>query len=351
MIRLFLVIGGVALIAALGFVIDHQSRMPVERPPRIAGSDRIFAIGRIEGATQEAPLRFQKEGRIAEVLVVDGQLVRQGDVLVRLDDAEHVHGVALSQAELALAQAQLERVINGAREYERQEAKALHMAKLGELEGVQLAWQRTEGLLRSNAVAQQEADDLRTQLASRNAEVAAAKARMDLLEAPPRPDELAMAQARVAAAKAQLDLAGYRLDLTKLHAPRDGQVLKVDAELGELTGPTAARPVVILADTSRFRVRAFVEELDALRLSVGMRVSVAADALGGRSVEGRLMRLSPQMGHKQLWNQDPAERYDTKTREIWVDLDENQRELIVGLPVDVIIDPAPASTAQPTSSK
>lgn len=340
MIRFFLFLAGVAAIAALGLVIDRQSRAPVERPPRSAGPHKVFALGRIEGTTPEIPLRFEKEGRVVEVLVREGQIVEQGAVLVRLDDAEQAHGVALAQADLALAQAQLERVVNGAREQERIEARELYKAKVAAMEGIQLAWQRTEGLLKGNAISQQEADDLRTRLAGVSAEVGAARARVELLEAPPRQDDLAIAQAGVLAAKARLELANYELQRTRLCALRNGQVLNVDVEVGELTGPAAQQPVVVMADTSRFRVRAYVEELDALKLSLGMRARVTADAFGERQLEGVLVQLSPQMGRKQLWSQDPAERYDTKTREIWVDLEPNQGELLIGLPVDVIIDPA-----------
>ncbi len=349
MTRFFILLAGVTGIVALGLIIDRQSRAPVERPSRIAASTQVFALGRIEGATPEIPLRFEKEGRVVEVLVQEGQSVRQGTVLVRLDDAEHAHGVALAQAELALAQAQLERVISGAREQERNEAKELYKAKVAALEGVQLAWQRTEGLLKGNAISQQEADDLRTRLAGLSAEVGAAKARMELLEAPPRPDDIAIAQAGVLAAKARLDLANYRLELTRLRALGDGQILNVDVEVGELTGPAAEQPVVVMADTSRFRVRAYVEELDALKLAIGMRARITSDAFGNRQLEGVLVQLSPQMGRKQLWNQDPAERYDTKTREIWVDLEQSQGELLIGLPVDVIIDVASGSATASAS--
>lgn len=347
--RLIMLIVGVTVIVTVGLVIGSQSRIPVERPKKIGEAAHVFAIGRIEGATPEIPLRFEKEGRVVEILVEEGQVVKQGAVLVRLDDAEDLHLVALAQAELSLAQAALERVANGAREHERAEAKSLYMAKIAELEGAQLNWRRTEGLLRGNAISQQDADDLRTRLAGLEAQVGAAKARMELLEAPPRHDDLAMAQARVAAAKAQMDLAACKLDRTRLRALRDSQVLNIDVEEGELTGPTASTPVIVLADTSRFRVRAFVEELDVLKLSVGIKARVTADALGERQLEGTLAQLSPHMGRKQLWNNDPAERYDTKTREVWIDLREDEGNLVIGLPVDVVVDlsSAPEGPATP----
>ena len=59
--------------------------------------------------------------------------------------------------------------------------------------------------------------------------------------------------------------------------------------------------------------------------------------LGGRNFTGRVARLSPRMSHKELWTNDPTERYDTKTREVWIELDEAEG-LLVGLRVDVMID-------------
>ena len=79
-----------------------------------------------------------------------------------------------------------------------------------------------------------------------------------------------MATARVDAAAARLELAQLQLERAQLTSPIDGQVLEVNLEAGELTGPDAGEPAIVLADTSRTRVRAFVEELDAARVQIGM---------------------------------------------------------------------------------
>ncbi|HTN75077.1 MAG TPA: hypothetical protein VL096_07515, partial [Pirellulaceae bacterium] len=65
--------------------------------------------------------------------------------------------------------------------------------------------------------------------------------------------------------------------------------------------------------------------------------TIVADGLPNQSFKGRVSRLSPRMSAKQMWSDDPAERYDTKAREIWVDLDEGA-DLVVGLRVDALID-------------
>jgi HlyD family secretion protein len=171
-------------------------------------------------------------------------------------------------------------------------------------------------------------------------QVAAAKARMELIQTPARPDEVRIEKARIQAAKARLMLAQVQLDRTKLRAPCAGQILRNELNAGELIGPNAPEPAVVMADTSRFRVRAFVEEMDAPRVQVGMTAKIVADGLPGEEFHARVSRLSPRMSRKELRSDRPAERYDTKNREVWLDLLDGKAWL-VGLRVDVVIATKP----------
>lgn len=335
--KLLVLLTVVALVGGLGFLIDAQSRAEVRyaEPPSLGQS--IFALGRVEGLTPEIEMRTQLMGRVDGILVEEGQRVEKGDVLLQLDDEQYRSAVAQAEAELALAQAQLERLQTGARSQEREEAAAWHRAKLAELERAQLAWKRISELVASKAASQQDADNQRTALAAVQAEAEAAKAKWELLEAPPREDEVRMAQARIEAAKAQLANARAELSRMQLRAPVTGQILKIDIDLGELTGPESLNPPIIMADTRKFRVRAFVEELDAPAVRPSLSARVAADGLPGKQFAGHVVRFSPYMSRKELWSDDPAERYDTKTREVWIELDDAE-DLVVGLRVDVMID-------------
>ena len=123
------------------------------------------------------------------------------------------------------------------------------------------------------AVSQQEADDQQASVDSLRGELEAAAARVRQIEAPARADEMRAAIARVASADASLALAKINLSKTELLAPQPGRVLDVNARLGELTGPDAVKPLVVLSDTSKVCVRAFVEELDAPRIAIGMKAA------------------------------------------------------------------------------
>jgi multidrug resistance efflux pump len=339
MVKLVLI--GLALtvaIVGLSVAIDVQSRNASDHSPSTAGPHLICASGRIEGATAEIKLRPQLAGCVSKILVKEGQFVQAGELLLELDDAEFSQEVVVAEAELHLAEAQLERLVHGAHEKQRAEAAALYRAKQAELERAQIMWQRIEDLRRTQAVTDQEADNHRTLVAGLRAEVEAADAHLQLLNCPARADEVKIETARVEMARARWKLAKVQLERSHLRSPIKGQVLKTGVEAGELVGPASPEPAIIVADTSRCCVRGFIEEMDARDVRIGMSVTVTAEGLRGQQLRGRVVRLSPRMNDKSLWNDHPAERLDTKTREVMIEL--NGPPLVVGLRVDVVIDPS-----------
>jgi HlyD family secretion protein len=336
----FILIGMALTVAIVGLsvAIDVQSRAPDEGPKLDAGRRLIFASGRIEGATAEINLRPQLAGRVARICAKEGQIVQAGDILLKLDDAEHAQQVAVAEADLHLAEAQLERLVHGAHAKQRAEAAALYRAKLAELERAQLTWRRIEDLRGRQTVTEQESDNHRTLVAGLRAEAEAAEDHLQWLNSPARADEVQIEAARVEGARARWKLAKVQLEQTRLRAPLDGQVLKTNLEAGELAGPTSPQAAIIMADTTRCRVRAFVEEMDAREVRVGMAARITADGLHEKELRGHVVRLSPRMDDKSLWADHPAERLDTKTREVWIDLDAPPS--VIGLRVDVVIDPS-----------
>ncbi|MHB8973171.1 MAG: HlyD family secretion protein [Pirellulaceae bacterium] len=341
MLKYSIIALGMTAVVAAGLVIARQSQSLPQRAAPPSSPATIFAAGRIEGASEEIRLRPQLDGRIVRVAVTEGQLVRPGELLLQLDDAQYRYAVASAEAEVRQYEAELARLVNGASPENRQEAAALHRAAVAESEQAQLSWGRVRRLTEERASSQQEADNQRTLVSSLQARVDAAKAHVDSLNAPAREDETEMAKSKIAAAKAKLELANEHLARTRLLAPAAGKILLLNVREAELTSNESEEPPIVFADTSRFRVRAFVEELDARRVKVGMSALVIADGEPDQQWHGRVTRLSPRMGRKQLFTDDPAEHFDVKTREIWIDLDTGDN-LLVGLRVDVSIDPASA---------
>lgn len=313
-----------------------------ETDPQVSRQPRqIFASGIVEGATEDIELRPEASGRVAEVLIKLGDWVEADQPLLRLDDRSERAQVAASQAKLRLAEANLERLVNGARDSEIEEARAVVAAKNARLQQARLTWHRVQTLRAEEAIAQQEADDQEGLVLALTAEKEAAQARLRQLESPARDDELRAAHARVAAAEASCEFARIALDRMTLRAPTRSQVLDVRIENGELVSATHAEPIVVLADTSRLWVRAFVEEIDALEVRSGTSATVTADGLTDLILPATVRSVSPRMTRKSMTTDRPDELYESKVREIRLEID-NAVPLvgpIVGLRVDIHLEP------------
>jgi multidrug resistance efflux pump len=335
MTRFFTIVAALALVAAGCLWLHEQSRPAVRATQPIrreAASLSIHAPGIVEGGRREVELRPEVPGRIAEILVAEGDYVEAGQLLVKLDDATQRHSVTMLEAEVRLAQAQLERLKNGAHEYEREEAKATYAAAVARRNHAELELKRAERLQSANAISDQEYDRWDNEVRSLTQQAAAAKARVDFLTAPARTDELLAAEAKVDIAQARLNLARAELARTEVLAPSRGQVLHRRREPGEVVDLEDPRPVLVMADTFRPRVRAYVEELDAPHVRMGLAAHITADGFPGRVFVGEVVEVLPSMSAKQVWSEQPSERFDLKTREVVIEL-RGEVDQISGRPV------------------
>ena len=351
MTRILLVIVAAALLAAGSIWLHEQSQPTVypSQPLRASntGVRSIHAPGIVEGAERQRDLRLQVAGRVEKVFVGEGQYVEAGQVLLKLDDATQRHQVALLKADLDYAEAQLARLRNGAHEQERHEARAIYDARVVRLDHAEREWGRAQRLMESKAIGEQDVTRWEAEFRALSAEVRAAKARLDFLTAPAREDEVSAAQARVETARARLLLAQTELERTQLTAPAAGQVLELNREPGELVDLIDQQPAVILANTRRLRVRAYVEELDATQVEPGMAARITADGLPGRVFTGKVTEVLPRMSFKQVWTDRPDERFDGKTREVVIEVYHDQGDLPL-LPTHWSANepPAPVFTAE-----
>jgi multidrug resistance efflux pump len=367
--RALFILVTVGLLTAGAFWLHQQSQATVQPSRPVERRDSSFTIhapGVVEGIGRQLDLRLEIAGRVQEIPVKDGEFVKQGQLLVQLDDATQRHQVAMLQGELEYAQARLERLKNGAHEQERLEARANHASRLSKLRHAEHELARSSKLLTKNAVGEQELDRWKAEVSSLTNEVSAAQARLDLLLAPAREDDLRAAVAQVAVAQAKLQLAKTELTRTQLRAPGTGQVLEINRQPGELIELQDQQPVIVMADTTRLRVRAYVEELDAVAVRPGMTATITADGMPGSSVVGEVVEVMPRMSFKQVWTDRPDERFDVKTREVLIELrgaggqlplsataaqsdrrseasdaPPQNNALVYGLPVEVEIEPQP----------
>src|SRR5205085_2355051 len=108
----------------------------------------------------------------------------------------------------------------------------------------------------------------------------------ELLAAPPLQEDTARADADVAAAEGRARTVQERIEKCSIFAPIDGTVLRVYARRGESFSTVTPRPLFSLADTSARHIRAEIDERAVDRVSLGRRVLIEAEALGGKKPKG-----------------------------------------------------------------
>lgn len=297
----------------------------------------IAAAGRVEPLGEEVKISAEMNGKLAQVLVEEGDRVKRGQTIAVLSSGDYVAWVGLAEAAVREREAQEERLLNGARDEEKREAEALLREAEAQLAVARAERERRQGLLERGAVSRSEYD-----LSSRDhdmarARVEAQRERLNVARAQTRVEDLKRAEAEVADARAALDEARAMLEKTIIRAPLDGRVLRRYRKSGETVSGKGDTPIVSVGEVGTLRVRVDVDEVDVAKLKLGQAAWVTAGAYGDHRFTGRVVRIGQALGRKNVRTDEPSERVDTKILETLVELDAGQ-QLPVGLRVDAFLE-------------
>ncbi|MCH7343785.1 HlyD family efflux transporter periplasmic adaptor subunit [Pelomonas sp. CA6] len=250
--------------------------------PRLQGGGPGEAFvrgnGRIEAT--EVDVATKLPGRLQEVLVGEGDFVRAGQPLARMQvqslEAQHAEAQArLRQAESTVASADAQVSV---RESDRKALLAVVAQREAELDAARRRLARSQALAGEGASSEQELDDDRARVRSVEAALAAAQAQVAAAGAAVEAarTQAAGMRATVAAGAATVDRVKADLDDAVLVAPRAGRVQYRIAEAGEVLG--AGGKVLNLVDLSDVYMTFFVPEPVAGRLALGSEVRLVLDA-------------------------------------------------------------------------
>jgi HlyD family secretion protein len=227
---------------------------------------------RRSSASCARPRSASRPGQLAAIKVHKGDTVRAGDVVAELSAIELSASVGQARAALAAATADRNNVYAGVRA-EQIASRAAEIAKAkSRLEYAEQQLNRTTYLARSETASQQALDQAENDVASARADVAEAQANHDAAVAGPTKEERAIADAQVKAAASALAVLERRLDKTILGAPADGIVSVIVAEVGE--NVHAGQSVLVIEVTGK-QWLSFNAREDLLHgLTVGAKVNV-----------------------------------------------------------------------------
>jgi ABC exporter DevB family membrane fusion protein len=314
---------------------------PAEPAAAAARDDVMFAsLGRVEGLNEAIQIGAAVSGLLIAMPFQEGDSVDRGQVLARMECGPTQSERNIAMAELDAAVSSHERLLRGSRTEERLEAEANTAAAQAAVARARLRLDRLEALLQAGVTPPDDRDQALKDFQYADEQHKSAMQREMLIKAGALPEEIAESEAAIRAAEHRVEQLQRQLDLCIVKAPRAGTVLRVFKHPGEAYSTVFPEPILSLADTSGFRVRAEVDERDINRVFEGQRVEVTADALEGKSLNGRVESIGAQMGRKKTRTADPAERSDRDILEVMIALDSTDMRLVPELRVTVRFYPA-----------
>lgn len=249
-----LVVGGVV---AYSVTKDSRGRIPVQTQ-KVARRDLTSVVS---ASGEVKPKRFVNvsanvSGRITALLVKEGDAVRRGQVLARIDSTRFAAGERQSAAAVEAARADARR------------AEA-------DLEASRLAWDRSRKMHAEKLISDQAFEQAQAELKMKEAALSALRR-------------------RVAQQAAGLESNRDDLEKTVVVAPMDGVVTNLQKEEGEVViGAQSFQPTVIMTvgDLSSFEVEVLVDETDIRYIALGQPAEIRVDALEGVKVEGEVTEI------------------------------------------------------------
>jgi HlyD family secretion protein len=336
----------VALLVVAGLLLAYYFRHQ-------QNDNMLRASGTIEAT--DVDVSFQVAGRVTEVLAVEGQPVKAGDVLARVAADEFKERVHQIQAALESASSQVRQqektvqlrreVIEGQIAQARSQAEASRVAaertregsrpqeiRIAEAELAQaealLSQRRTDydrisGLVKEGIAPQQQLDTAQAALRSAESARNAANERLVLAREGSRRQDIAEAQARVETAqagvnvaeaarreveiqaaalasaqatekqlRAELETAKTQLGYTEIRSPMNGVVLTKNVEVGEFVNP--GTPVVTVANIEDLWMNIYIPETQTGLVKLGQDVRVSVDSFPKETFKGKITFVSSE---------------------------------------------------------
>jgi HlyD family secretion protein len=240
---------------------------------------------------RQVELAFNNNERIAAVLVQEGDRVKRGQILARLNTSRLEPQVAQAEASAAAQREAVARLHNGSRPQEIAEARANVESARADMINARGQYERRKTLAANSIVSRQDLENAQAALDVAYAKLTVNQKTLDLAIAGPRMEDIGQAEAELRADEAQAAFLRQELADAQLVAPVDAVIRTRLMEPGEMASPQ--RPVFSLAITDPKWVRAYVAEPDVGRLKTGMTASVALDSFPHRRFNGWVGFISP----------------------------------------------------------
>lgn len=306
---------GVALLIVLGAARFAYTRMnaPVEvsvvRVQATGGA--AAAQGVVLNATgyiiahHKIEVAAKVVGRVAWIGVDQGDMVREGQVIVRLEDDDYRAQVQQAKGNLENLEAKLAEARHGSRPEEVAVADANMVNAQADLQDARVTLERTRKLNQAKVVAQQVLDDAQAKYDAAVARVNSLKKTLDLAKLGPRQEQIDALRGQVTQAKGAVAYAESQLSDTVIKAPVTGTILERAVEKGEFVttsfvGDKGAKGYVVsLADLKDLQVELDIAQNDFAKLHAKQKGIISVDAFPDLKYQGYIYEVAPEANRQK----------------------------------------------------
>lgn len=289
-------LGAALKFSALGILLALAAGCPA-RGPVPDGSGTIECT-----QVQVAP---QVGGRVLSLLPHEGDKLKKGDLVARLDSADFTLKRDEARAALAQAKAQLDLLLAGSRQEDVQRGRdQLREAKIV-ADSAATDYRRVEKVFAEKSATQKQHDDAKTALDRANANVAIAEQALEKLLKGNRPEEIKVAKTAVALAESRIAQIEKNIADCVVNAPLDGVVTVRSHEDGEMV--SAGTALITLSRLDEVWLSVYIPETRLGKVKLGQPARVKIDG-EGKEFHGTVTFVAPEAEFTPRNVQTPEER-------------------------------------------
>lgn len=253
-------------------------------------------------------------GRIAKILVKEGQAVKKGDTLILINSPEIRAKMEQARAAQKAAGAQRDKADKGARTQEVEAAFNMWQKAKAGSELATKTYQRVKNLYNDGVVPLQKLDEAEANMKASKTTEEAAKAQYQMAEEGARKEDKSAATALWEQASGVVAEVEAYMDATVITAPSDGEVVTIVSEEGELVG--AGFPIITLVDLSDEWVTFNLREDLMPKVRMGMEIPAIVPALGNKEVNIKVDYINA-LGEFATWHATKTSGdFDQRTFEV-----------------------------------
>lgn len=298
----------------------------------VTGNSELHVSGTIE--VTEVRASFRIPGLIKKLLVNEGDLVVQEQLIAYLESDELERQISLRQADKTIAESALKELQAGSLPEEIAQVRAKRDQANADFQRLKTDFNRQQQLFNQKVISKREFDASQTSYEVAKARLQEAEKALTLMEGGIREEKIEQANARLQQAVESLALADTHLTYATLSAPISGFILSKNVEAGEYV--MAGTPIVAIGNLNDMWLRAYINETDLGHIKLGQKVKISTDIRPNTIYEGVISFISPEAEFTPKNIQTAEERVKLVFR-IKVTIQNPNHELKPGMPADGLI--------------